>query len=324
MKVVAVAGAALAGLVLMTLFGLMGVAMSAASSASNPPWAQASPSDKALADIPPELLPIYQQAASVTCNMPWTVLAAIGSVESDHGRSNEPGVHSGANEAGAMGPMQFLADTWAAYGVDGDHKGTTDVYNSVDSIWGAANYLCANGAGDPSRLRDAIWNYNHASWYVDKVLELAASYGAAPAGGAVGAGDAGALLNNPNLSLSPGARQDLIDGVIDQRVIDFLAWAAAHHQIAVSTLKSGHSQFVNGTDRVSNHWYGRAADIAAVDGDAVTPGSAAARAFAEEAIALGQGRPDEIGLPWSDLTGAPGVFSDADHQNHVHAGWGAS
>ncbi|MDQ6909990.1 MAG: lytic transglycosylase domain-containing protein [Actinomycetota bacterium] len=277
---------------------------------------------RALADIPPELLPVHQQTAS-TCNTPWTVLAAIGSVESHHGRSNEPGVHSGANEAGAMGPMQFLADTRAAYGVDGDHDGTTDVYSSVDSTWGAANYLCANGAGDPSRLCDAIWNY-HASWYVNMVLELAAAYAATPAGGAVTPGDAEALLNNPNLKLSPGARQDLVDGVIDQRVIDFLAWAAAHHQIAVSTLKSGHSQFVNGTDRISNHWHGRAADIAAVDGDAVTSSFAVSGAFAEGAIALGQGRPDEIGLRWSDLTGAPGGSSDGDHQNHIHIGWSAS
>jgi hypothetical protein len=53
----------------------------------------------------------------------------------------------------------------------------------------------------------------------------------------------------------------------------------------------------------------------------VTAASAVAQAFAEEAIALGQGRPDEIGLPWSDLTGAPGVSSDADHQDHLHVGW---
>ncbi len=219
-----------------------------------------------------------------------------------------------AQPPGGASSGQFTETEWA-----------TDVLSRpgvpVESIGGAANRLYANGAGDPSRLRDAIWNYNHASWYVDKVLELAAASAAAPAGGAVTPGDAGALLNNPNISFSPGARQDLVDGVIDQRVIDFLSWAAVHHQIAVSTLKSGHSQFVNGTDRVSNHWHGRAADIAAVDGDAVTPSSAAVRAFAEEAVALGQGCPNEIGLPWSDLTGAPGVFSDADHQNHIHAGW---
>ncbi len=110
--------------------------------------------------------------------MAWPVLAAVGKIETDHGRSTLPGVHSGANQAGAMGPMQFLAGTWAAYGVDGDGDGRADVYNSTDAIWGAANYLCANGAGDPARLRDAIWNYNHASWYVDQVLEVAAGYSA--------------------------------------------------------------------------------------------------------------------------------------------------
>jgi len=321
MKVAAIAVAGLAALVVVGLLGMFGLALAlSGASAADAGGGQPSPSERAVADIPPELLAVYQEAAAKTCNMDWTVLAAIGSIESDHGRSNEPGVHSGANAAGAMGPMQFLADTWAAYGVDADHDGTADVYNATDAIWGAARYLCANGAGDPARLRDAIWNYNHASWYVDKVLGLAASYAAAPAG--VFHGEAGALLNNPNLSLSPAARKDLADGVIDQRVIDFLAWASGRHRIAVSVLRTGHPQFVHGTDRVSNHWYGRAADIFAVDGEQVTASSGPPRAFAQETVALGPGRPDEIGLPWADLVGAPGVFSDSDHQDHIHAGWG--
>ncbi|WP_055483412.1 lytic transglycosylase domain-containing protein [Sphaerimonospora mesophila] len=78
-------------------------------------------------DIPPDYLRLYQQAGQAY-GIAWPVLASIGKVESDHGRSTAPGVHSGANRAGAMGPMQFLASTWAAYGVDGDGDGRTDVY----------------------------------------------------------------------------------------------------------------------------------------------------------------------------------------------------
>lgn len=135
------------------------------------------PTAEALTDIPAELLPVYEDAASQTCNMPWGVLAAIGKLESDHGRSKLPGVHSGANFAGAMGPMQFMAGTWAAMGVDGDHDGVKDVYDPVDAIWGAANYLCHEGSGDPSRLRDAIFQYSgDDAHYVDVCLELAARY----------------------------------------------------------------------------------------------------------------------------------------------------
>jgi hypothetical protein len=215
--------------------------------------------------------------------------------------------------------MQFLAGTWAAYGVDGDGDGVRDAYNSLDAIWGAANYLCGSGAGDPARLRAAIWAYNHADWYVDKVLTQAAAYEAAPA---VGTGDARALARHPNLSLTPRARQDLVDGVVDQRVVDFLAWAVERHTISVSVLKSGHSKFVAGTDRVSNHWHGRGVDIYAVDGQLVSRNSSASRAFAIEALALTPPRrAPEIGLPWTDLAAEPGAFSDASHHGHLHFGW---
>jgi hypothetical protein len=284
-----------------------------------------SPTAVAIADIPPELLAVYHQAARDTCDMPWGVLAAVGSIESDHNRSELPGVHSGSNFAGAQGPMQFMPPTWAAYGVDGNRDGLTNVYDPVDAIWGAANYLCASGAADPARLRDAIWAYNHDWTYVDDVLRLADDYATAPVG-VIASGDAAAVLNNPNLALCPACRQDLIDGVIDQRVINFLAWAGQRHQVAVSVFKTGHSQFVHGTDRVSNHWEGRAADLYAIDGEDVAPSCGPCRAFAGEVVGLGDGRPTEMGVPWEDMVGAGGwnVFSDGDHQDHVHVGWGAA
>ncbi len=147
--------------------------------------ASSSPSAAALADIPGNLLPVYQAAAE-RCGMPWAVVAAVGKVESDHGRSRAQGVQSGTNFAGASGPMQFLARTWDAYGVDGNGDGVANVFDPVDAIYGAANYLCATGAGDPARLRKAIWHYNHAEWYVHKVLAQAAEYGAAAASAVAG------------------------------------------------------------------------------------------------------------------------------------------
>jgi hypothetical protein len=129
----------------------------------------------AVADIPAELLPMYRNAAN-QCGMAWEIVAAVGKVESDHGRSNAPGVHDGANFAGAEGPMQFLPDTWAAYGQDGNSDGSIDVYNIADAIEGAANYLCANGANRDESVRQALWNYNHSNDYVDQVLGIALSY----------------------------------------------------------------------------------------------------------------------------------------------------
>jgi hypothetical protein len=70
-------------------------------------------SSAATAQIPPAMLTLYQEAAATCPGLPWTMLAAIGTVESDNGQSNLPGVHSGANAAGAEGPMQFEPRTFA-------------------------------------------------------------------------------------------------------------------------------------------------------------------------------------------------------------------
>jgi hypothetical protein len=154
----------------LALTGLLLLAVSVATGAM-----PSTPTASALADIPSAALATYREAAA-SCPMPWSVVAAVGKVESDHGRSNLPGVHDGANAAGAEGPMQFLPSTWSAYGVDGDHDGRADVYDQVDAIWGAARYLCANGAGNAETIRGAIWAYNHADWYVDQVLAIADGY----------------------------------------------------------------------------------------------------------------------------------------------------
>jgi hypothetical protein len=147
------------------------------------------PSQDAQRDIPPQLLPVYQTAADSCPGLPWSVLAAIGKVETDHGRSTAPGVRSGANFAGAAGPMQIgvggkAGNTFAAYAVDADGGGA-DVYNPVDAIFTAASYLCANGANKGANVAGAVFAYNHADWYVTKVLAIASAYAASqglPAG----------------------------------------------------------------------------------------------------------------------------------------------
>ncbi|MFE3205578.1 NlpC/P60 family protein [Embleya sp. NPDC059237] len=174
-----------AGALLTALAGAFGNALTGGDSAS----ALADASNEARKDIPPGYLTLYQQAAATCPGLSWTVLAAIGKVETDHGRSTLPGVTSGANGSGAMGPMQFIASTWAAYnppGSPGHAGGAPDVYNPADAIPAAARMLCADGARDNRSLRGAIFAYNHADWYVDQVLAQAAKYAAPPAAAAGG------------------------------------------------------------------------------------------------------------------------------------------
>lgn len=124
----------------------------------------------ALADIPLAMLVLYQAAAQRCPGLPWAVVAAIGKVETDHGRG------ALVSPAGAEGPMQFMPATWAKYGVDADADGDPSIWEAADAVPAAADLLCANGGGDPASLASAIYQYNHADWYVQLVLSWAARY----------------------------------------------------------------------------------------------------------------------------------------------------
>lgn len=123
--------------------------------------------------LPPsaQYLALYESAATTCPGLSWTVLAAIGQVETGHGRNLS------TSSAGAMGPMQFEPATFAAYATDGDGDGVANIMDPADAIYSAARYLCANGAGrGPSALNGAILHYNHAGWYLAMVLKLAGMY----------------------------------------------------------------------------------------------------------------------------------------------------
>jgi peptidoglycan DL-endopeptidase CwlO len=119
------------------------------------------------------------------------VLAGIGEVESDDGRSSLPGVNSGSNYAGAAGPMQIgiggaAGNVWGGPpihpaseqfgGVANDESGngTDDVYDPADAIAGAARYLLENGV--QNNVPGAIFAYNHLESYVQAVLYYANLY----------------------------------------------------------------------------------------------------------------------------------------------------
>jgi membrane-bound lytic murein transglycosylase B len=109
--------------------------------------------------------PIYL-AAGERFGVDWYVLAAIHNVETSFST-----ISTMVSSAGAIGHMQFMPATFKAYGIDGNGDGQISPWNLEDSIFSAANYLAANNY--KSNPRKAIWHYNHADWYVNKVLATA-------------------------------------------------------------------------------------------------------------------------------------------------------
>src|SRR5829696_6252576 len=108
---------------------------------------------------------------------------------------------------------------------------------------------------------------------------------------------------------------------LDRRVRTLLVAAAGQYRIRVSCLRTGHSWYVKGTRRVSNHSLWRAVDLDQVDGRPVSPLNTAARQLA---VWIGRGRsgvqPSEVGSPWR-FGGRP-WFTDPGHQGHLHVGFG--
>lgn len=110
------------------------------------------------------LIDPYTRAAATCPGLDPLILVAIHDVET---RRDTRG---GTSDAGALGPMQFLPDTWVAYGVDANRDGTANVWDLEDALAGATHLLCANGVADPATHASAIWNYNHSWSYVRRVL----------------------------------------------------------------------------------------------------------------------------------------------------------
>jgi Transglycosylase SLT domain len=176
-RAIAAGAASLLAIMLMLITALAGVGGAAldGSSLTAGPDTSAGVSALASREIPPLYLRLYKAAAR-RYGLDWAVLAGIGKVECDHGRDPDPSCHNegAVNAAGAGGPMQFIASTWARYGVDGDGDGRVDRWDAADAIYSASNYLRASGA--PQSYERAIYAYNRASWYVADVEKWAARY----------------------------------------------------------------------------------------------------------------------------------------------------
>jgi LysM repeat protein len=116
--------------------------------------------------VPSNLIPLYK-AAGNRYGIPWTVLAAIHKTETDFAVSNCP-----VSSEGAMGPMQFLPSTFAAYGVAAPgHHGRPDIHDVSDAVYTAAHMLAMDGFS--SNPAGAIYAYNHSTAYVKRIMALA-------------------------------------------------------------------------------------------------------------------------------------------------------
>lgn len=212
-------------------------------SAVSPGQARTVAAASTLSSIPSAAMSAYQRAeivindADAACSMPWELVAAIGRVESDHGRVrgsslDDSGLATPAivgialdgtrgtravpdSDGGeldsdtqwdrAVGPMQFIPSTWALVGVDGDNDGRRDPQDIDDAALAGAVYLCSgeDDLGTEDGLRAAVHRYNNSDSYVDLVLRVMESYQQ----GDWSEAQAGGLMRNPVVPL-PSAAAD--------------------------------------------------------------------------------------------------------------------
>ncbi|WP_200903265.1 lytic transglycosylase domain-containing protein [Gordonia sp. w5E2] len=182
-------------------------AAAAAATATAPQYRLAADLPSGPLGIPGVVLQAYKLAANrigteePQCKLPWFLLAGIGRIESNHASNgsvdqygntinpiegpvldgslagNEVIRHQGGY-ARAMGPMQFIPGTWAAWGADGNGDGKADPNNIFDSTYSAGRYLCSGFTDimtDKNKVA-AVYRYNHSMDYVTNVLAWAGAY----------------------------------------------------------------------------------------------------------------------------------------------------
>ncbi len=192
LALVAVAVIVVIGLITapMLIMGGSGLLFESGTGCSAAQAGQPSASPTARDSIPANYLTLFKETGN-KYGVSWVILAGIGEVESDDGRSNLPGVHSGSNAFGAAGPMQIgiggasgnewggapihpASDVVNGVATDADGGGVASVYDPADAIAGAAKYLLEHGV--QQSVSGAIFAYNHSDSYVQLVLSFASAY----------------------------------------------------------------------------------------------------------------------------------------------------
>lgn len=292
-----------------------------------------------LISIPIEFINIYKAAAN-KYGIDWYILAAIHKIETDFSQVLE------VSSAGAVGPMQFMPQTWSGwsnpnagpneydtdperiaryggYGEDGNDDGIADPYNLTDAVFGTAHMIAANGYMQDGE--EAIFVYNHSWGYVNSVLavrdRIKFLYGQEYDGKTL-VEIVNSVLSNPNISLSSNAKKDLKSGVIDARIIRIMDKLGQKYSYYVPVLRTGHTQKVKGTNRESLHFTGRGLDISMVNGVSVfkqqNAGSDAYK-MCEDILSIPDIDIYEVGSPWT-FNSPIKTFTNADHKDHIHVG----
>jgi len=280
---------------------------------------ECSPAEDWKRQIPEEYLTAFEAAAGryeLGKRGVWT-LAAIARLESSFGRGMTK------QQLRTEGPLGLDPMEWSRYAVDGDKDGRLRHADADDSAATLARMMWSRGGIEPG-----VFTHNQAAWYVDAVANEADQLAGkcavtSKAWTIVLPGDVASQINWGNLTLSNDLElRDIQAGMLDQRVTGLLALMTKEHQITISSLRSDHSQ-MTASGNVSNHFYGRAMDIAAVDGVSCTDTSTTAPC-AELGYGLAQLseplHPTEL-IYCFDLDGPGPAFALPDHCDHIHAGY---
>jgi hypothetical protein len=279
------------------------------------------PAAGARESIPADYMKAFQSAAGrydLGRNGVWT-LAAVARIESNYGKGMS------AQELRATGPLGITDDNWATYAVDGDGNGKVKRSSPADSAATLARMIWARGD-----IRAGLFQHNHAEWYVDAVLADAESMAGTcevrtVAYSVMLPGPTSAPINWQNVELSNSLEMmDIKSGAIDPRILNLLGAISQRHTVLISALRSDHSEYTT-SGNVSNHYYGRAMDIAAIDGVSCTnvspdgPCGTVARQLG--ALPPGQEPTELIYCFDPDGPSNPNGFAQADHCDHVHVGF---
>ena len=280
-----------------------------------------SPADGSRQSIPDDYMKAFQDAAGrydLGQGGVWA-LAAVARIESNFGKGMS------AQQLSSVGPLGITEDHWKQYAVDGDGDGKVEHQSPADAAATLARMIWA--AGD---LRAGLFQHNHAEWYVDAVLQDAESMAGSCQVKTVAysvalPGPTNAPINWSNVELSNQLEMvDIKSGAIDPRILNILGAISQQHQVTISALRSDHSKFTS-SGNVSNHYYGRAMDIAAIDGvsctDVSPDGPCGTIARQLGALPPGQEPTELIYCFDPDGPANPNGFAQADHCDHVHVGF---
>ena len=211
------AAAALFAVLLVGMFGLVFFVVIASGGAGSAAAAVtvSNPSDEALEDIPALLLQLFIQEAQQCPGLPWTVMAGISKVESNHGRfggavlaldgtiqppiigipldgtngtARIPDTDDGRWDGDtvwdrAVGPFQFIPSSWRIFGGDNNNDGLADPNNVYDAVPAMRRHLCPDG--HIADIEAAVFSYNRSAAYVESVLDWARRYTGALATAAI-------------------------------------------------------------------------------------------------------------------------------------------